>query len=201
MAVTASTPFAAGPPSLRTAELWRPRPSPSSSDRIIPWSASIFEAVEQRTQEKEPSHSSSGSARRSSRAASTSIGLSSPDRSGELSEGSEVQFNGIKVGEITRIRLDPRNPNRVLTDVRVTEGTPVRADSTAATESQGITGVSYVQISAGTPSRPLLKGASSDPMPVIPAEDSSIQALIEGGGEPGGTRLRGTSEDQPHPFR
>src|SRR3546814_4174557 len=30
-----------------------------------------------------------------------------------LSEGGEVQFNGIPVGEITRISLDPRNPNRV----------------------------------------------------------------------------------------
>lgn len=100
-----------------------------------------------------------------------------------LSEGSEVQFNGIKVGEIKKIRLDPRNPNRVLTDVRVTDGTPVRVDSTAATESKGITGVSYIQISAGSPRRPLLKDASSDAMPVIRAEDSSMQALIEGGGE------------------
>src|SRR3546814_4114736 len=33
-----------------------------------------------------------------------------PDRG--LSEGGEVQFNGIPVGEITRTRLDPRNPNR-----------------------------------------------------------------------------------------
>lgn len=100
-----------------------------------------------------------------------------------LSEGGEVRFNGIRVGEITKIRLDPRNPNRVLTDVRVADGTPVRVDSTAATESQGITGVTYIQISAGTPSRPLLKEASSDAMPVIRAEDSSMQALIEGGGE------------------
>lgn len=100
-----------------------------------------------------------------------------------LSEGSEVQFNGIRVGEITKIRLDPRNPNRVHTDVRVTDGTPVRVDSTAATESQGITGVSYIQISAGSPRRPLLKEASSDSMPVIRAEDSTMQALIEGGGE------------------
>src|SRR3546814_13693322 len=70
-----------------------------------------------------------------------------------LSEGGEVQFNGIPVGEITRISLDPRNPNRVLAGVRLREDTPVRVDSTAATESQGITGGSYIQISAGTPSK------------------------------------------------
>jgi len=100
-----------------------------------------------------------------------------------LSEGGEVQFNGIKVGEITRIELDPRNPNRVITDVRLREGTPVRVDSTASTESQGITGVSYIQISAGTPSRPLLREASRDAVPVIRAEASSMQALLQGGGE------------------
>lgn len=100
-----------------------------------------------------------------------------------LSEGGEVQFNGIKVGEITRIRLDPRNPNRVITDVRLNEDTPVRVDSTAATESQGITGVSYIQISAGTPTRPLLLDVADDAVPVIKAEDSSMQSLIEGGGQ------------------
>src|SRR3546814_18096572 len=57
-----------------------------------------------------------------------------------LSEGGEVQFNGIPVGEITRISLDPRNPNRVLAGVRLREDPPVRVDSTAAPESQGITG-------------------------------------------------------------
>ena len=100
-----------------------------------------------------------------------------------LSEGAEVQFNGIKVGEISSIALDPRNPNRVLTDVRLKDGTPVRVDSTAATESQGITGVNYIQISAGTPTKKLLKDVSQDRLPVIRAEDSSMQALIEGGGQ------------------
>src|SRR3546814_15239829 len=47
-----------------------------------------------------------------------------------LSEGGEVQFNGIPVGEITRISIDPRNPNRVLEGVRLRADTPVRVDST-----------------------------------------------------------------------
>ena len=99
-----------------------------------------------------------------------------------LSEGGEVQFNGIPVGEITRISLDPRNPNRVLAGVRLREDTPVRVDSTAATESQGITGGSYIQISAGTPSKPLLKEVSKETLPVIKAEKSSLQSLMDGGG-------------------
>src|SRR5687768_18253240 len=54
-----------------------------------------------------------------------------------LSEGGEVQFNGIRVGEITDIRLDERDPNKVITDITVEHGTPVRVDSQAQTAAQG----------------------------------------------------------------
>src|SRR3546814_1983903 len=49
-------------------------------------------------------------------------------------------------------------------------------------ESQGITGGSYIQISAGTPSKPLLKEVSKETLPVIKAEKSSLQSLMDGGG-------------------
>ena len=60
-----------------------------------------------------------------------------------LSKGGEVQFNGIKVGEITRIALDRRDPNLVVTDIQVEDGTPVRIDSTATTAAQGIIGLPF----------------------------------------------------------
>ena len=44
-----------------------------------------------------------------------------------LNQGSEVQFNGIPVGEVTSIQLDPDNPNLVVTEIRVREDTPVRS--------------------------------------------------------------------------
>src|SRR3546814_15574508 len=63
------------------------------------------------------------------------------------------------VGQIGRIRLDGEDPNRVVTDIILTRGTPVRTDSLASTETQGISGDSIVQISAGTPAKPLLRKA------------------------------------------
>ena len=96
-----------------------------------------------------------------------------------LSRGGEVQFNGIKVGEITRIELDPRDPNHVQTDIRIEHGTPVRVDSSAQTAALGITGVKYVQINPGTRSRPLLREASRDRRPVIPARQSQLAAVVE----------------------
>lgn len=95
-----------------------------------------------------------------------------------LSRGGEVQFNGIKVGEITRIALDQRDPNRVITDIDVERGTPVRADSMAQTVAQGITGVKYVQITPGSPDRPLLRKVSRERPPVIQASRSRLDSLV-----------------------
>ncbi|WP_336966454.1 MlaD family protein [Sphingobium aquiterrae] len=100
-----------------------------------------------------------------------------------LSVGAEVQFNGIKVGQIERIRLDERDPNRVVTDVILSRGTPVRVDSLASTELQGISGVSIVQISAGTPGKPLLRKTSRARRPVIQSKPNALSSLLQGGGQ------------------
>ena len=96
-----------------------------------------------------------------------------------LSKGGEVQFNGIKVGEITRIALDRNDPNLVVTDISVEEGTPVRVDSVATTAAQGITGVKYVQITPGTASRPLLQQAGGDDRPVIAAGRGRMEGIVQ----------------------
>ena len=100
-----------------------------------------------------------------------------------LSQGGEVHFNGIKVGEVTKIALDRTNPARVIARTRVTSDVPIRVDSYATLEPQGITGVNYVQITAGTPSRPLLKDTvPKDQIPVIRSQRSALSDLLEGGG-------------------
>jgi phospholipid/cholesterol/gamma-HCH transport system substrate-binding protein len=100
-----------------------------------------------------------------------------------LSEGGEVHFNGIKVGEVTKIALDKSDPNRVIARARVTSDVPIRTDSYATLEPQGITGVNYVQIAAGTPSKPMLKETvKSGEVPVIRSQRSALSDLLEGGG-------------------
>ncbi len=100
-----------------------------------------------------------------------------------LSAGGEVYFNGIRVGEVTRLSLDRNNPNRVKARIRISSDSPVRADSIASLEPLGITGVNYVQITAGTPTKPLLKDVvPEDQVPVIPSKRGSLESLLEGGG-------------------
>jgi phospholipid/cholesterol/gamma-HCH transport system substrate-binding protein len=99
-----------------------------------------------------------------------------------LNQGGEVHFNGIKVGEVTKIALDRTDSNRVIARVRVTSDVPIKTDSRATLEPQGITGVNYVQISAGAKERPLLKSTVRNEVPVILAQRSAISDLLAGGG-------------------
>jgi phospholipid/cholesterol/gamma-HCH transport system substrate-binding protein len=100
-----------------------------------------------------------------------------------LSQGGEVHFNGIKVGEVTRISLDTADPTLVIARAKVTSDVPVRVDSYAMLEPQGITGVNYVQITAGTPSLRLLKDTvPKRSVPRIRSEPSTLSDLLAGGG-------------------
>jgi len=99
-----------------------------------------------------------------------------------LSQGGEVHFNGIKIGEVTKIQL-ARNPKDVIATARVTSNVPIRTDSYATLEPQGITGVNYIQITAGTETRPLLKDvAPKGTVPIIKSQRSALSDLLEGGG-------------------
>ncbi len=60
--------------------------------------------------------------------------------------GAGVLFNGIRVGEVTRLALDPQSPRRVNASVSVLTDTPVRADTKVGLEFQGLTGVPVVAL-------------------------------------------------------
>jgi phospholipid/cholesterol/gamma-HCH transport system substrate-binding protein len=97
-----------------------------------------------------------------------------------LSEGGEVRFNGIKVGEVTTLRLDRSDPNRVIAHVRVETQTPVRTDSVAQLNFMGITGVTFIQILAGDPNAPLLVSKNGE-VPQIPTSRTLVDELFQGG--------------------
>jgi phospholipid/cholesterol/gamma-HCH transport system substrate-binding protein len=101
-----------------------------------------------------------------------------------LSTGGEVFFNGIRIGEVTKLSLDRTDPNKVQARIRVTSEAPVRVDSRAGLEPQGVTGVNYIQISAGSLKYPLLKDVTpEDKIPVILASPSALESLLQGGGD------------------
>lgn len=99
-----------------------------------------------------------------------------------LNVGSAVQYNGIGVGEVESLTLDPDDPRQVWARVRVAGTTPIKSDTQARLTLLNITGASGIELSEGTPdSPPLTTGERGVPM--IIAEPSSL------------ARLRGDSEE------
>ena len=96
-----------------------------------------------------------------------------------LSQGSSVSFNGLRVGEVTDLSLLPEDPRRVVAIAQVDSRTPVRSDTRARLEYQGLTGVANVGLTGGEPGAPPLVAGPGQPMPTIFADRSDFQDLIE----------------------
>lgn len=94
-----------------------------------------------------------------------------------LSEGNAVQYSGIEVGDVVRLRLDPHDPRQVRALIRVYSDVPVKQDTSASLALANITGTMNVQLSGGTPQSPRLEGAQDDP-PLIQAEPSPLSSLV-----------------------
>lgn len=100
-----------------------------------------------------------------------------------LSPAGEVRYNGVPVGTVQSIALDPKNPARVKVGIKIAGSTPVKEDSVAVLEMQGITGVSYVQLSGGSPESPALSKKPGETRPVIASKPSQIDELFTGAPE------------------
>ncbi|MFP7569978.1 MlaD family protein [Marivita sp. S2033] len=96
-----------------------------------------------------------------------------------LSNASDVRFAGLPVGQVVDVRLSPDHDGSVVVRVEVNAETPVRTDSVATIDAQGVTGVSFVGIDAGSPSAPLLEREEDGPIPEIAAGRSTLQSLSE----------------------
>ncbi|ATJ83512.1 MlaD family protein [Halomonas beimenensis] len=94
-----------------------------------------------------------------------------------LSEGNAVQYSGIEVGDVVRLRLDPRDPRQVRALIRVYGDVPIKQDTRASLALANITGTMNVQLSGGTPQSPRLQGDRDDP-PLIQAEPSPLSSLL-----------------------
>jgi len=94
-----------------------------------------------------------------------------------LGTGGIVQYNGINVGEVTRLRLDPRDPRKVIARIRLQADTPVKIDTKAKLAFIGLTGVAQIQLTGGLPESPRLLPTPEQPIPRIPTTPSALQNL------------------------
>ena len=74
-----------------------------------------------------------------------------------LSINSDVLFSGIRVGNVTDIRINRDAPGEVFIRISIEADTPVREGSAARLDVHGITGMAVVFITAGSTQSPLLR--------------------------------------------
>ncbi len=96
-----------------------------------------------------------------------------------LSVGSSVLLNGVRVGQVSGIRISLSDPGSVRVNLTMSADTPVRENSKATLESQGLTGLLAVAITGGTADSPLLKETPDQPAR-IPSELSRLQTIMAG---------------------
>jgi len=97
-----------------------------------------------------------------------------------LSNGSSVEYSGIKVGDVEALWLEPDDPRKVRARIRVYSGTPIKQDTRARLALANITGSMIIQLHSGTPQSPPLEGKRGEP-PLIIADPSPLSALLENG--------------------
>ncbi|WP_199100486.1 MlaD family protein [Dyella sp. ASV21] len=97
-----------------------------------------------------------------------------------LSQGSAVQYNGIKVGDVTQLKLDLNDPSKVLARVRLGGDTPVRQDTHAKLAMTGVTGLAIIQLSGGSLESPPLVGKNGA-LPIIVADRSPLSRILANG--------------------
>ena len=95
-----------------------------------------------------------------------------------LAAGSPVRYRGVPVGTVGGIEIDPQNIERIRVTLMMRAHTPVKTDTVASLETAGITGGSYIELSGGTQGSPPLTATDEDDIPVIKAENSKLQSVL-----------------------
>lgn len=94
-----------------------------------------------------------------------------------LNEQAPVKFNGVTVGLVKSIRLNRLNPQQVSLLLDIERDTPINTSTVATLLSQGITGVTYIGLSAKVAKAPPLKAKPGQHYPVIPSQASFLVQL------------------------
>jgi phospholipid/cholesterol/gamma-HCH transport system substrate-binding protein len=95
-----------------------------------------------------------------------------------LNLNAPVKYNGVEVGKVRDIELDPANPERVNLLFAIERGTPIKEDTVAVLKIQGLTGIAYVELSGGARDAPPLRALSGSKYPVIRTKPS-LSARLE----------------------
>ena len=93
-----------------------------------------------------------------------------------LSMDSNVKLNGVNVGSVSEIRINPQNIERVEILVKIKQGIPIKEDMVAHTQMFGVTGLLSIEIDGGTNSAKTLI-PTEEYIPLIQTKPSLLSKL------------------------
>ncbi|MGN6584999.1 MAG: MlaD family protein, partial [Rhizobiaceae bacterium] len=104
-----------------------------------------------------------------------------PGSASGLGRGSSVLFNGVKVGSVDRVYIDPKNPGVAIADTQVDAKTPVTKSTVADVGIAGLTGQANIELRGGNPAEPnlLAQAAQRNSIAEIQANPSAVTNLLE----------------------
>jgi phospholipid/cholesterol/gamma-HCH transport system substrate-binding protein len=89
-----------------------------------------------------------------------------------LSPDASVKYRGVDVGRVKEIILNPKNPEEVRLALDLVHGTPIKENTVAILETQGLTGLTTVNLMGGTRDSPPLTVKPGEDYPVIKTRPS-----------------------------
>ena len=96
-----------------------------------------------------------------------------------LSVDSTVKYRGVDVGRVKAITLNQSNPEEVRLTLDIARGTPIKTDTIAVLETQGLTGLATINLTGGSREAPPLQAAEGQEYPVIKTGPSLFFRLDE----------------------
>ncbi len=92
-----------------------------------------------------------------------------------LNEDAAVKYRGISVGKVVNLRINPKNTEQVEVLITVLKTTPIKETTVAKLTAQGITGLSYINLSLGDNGAASLVAKDDEEYPVIKTETSFFE--------------------------
>ncbi len=96
-----------------------------------------------------------------------------------LNIDSPVKYRGVTIGQVKEMRINPENIETIEVLVLVEKDAPVKVDTVAKLKAQGITGLSFVDLSEGSKESACLTDISDEKIPEISSVPSFLVRMEE----------------------
>ncbi len=96
-----------------------------------------------------------------------------------LNQGANVQYKGVQVGKVLKIRISGERNDLIKVDIEVSENTPVRSGTTASLATLGVTGLVFIQLTTEPGDQAPPKRLPEERYPVLEGSGTQLSKLFE----------------------